>query len=501
MTVVDSLAFLFLFAFVFSLILTPGVREMGIRLGAMDLPSERKVHTNPIPRVGGIALFIVIVAARFLPLLFPSMSDIFKFKPFNWFAFGGMCVVFGCGVWDDFRRLNPWVKLLFQILAASLAFSGGIAIQGIFVANYGVTFCFICSYFITVFWFLLFINAINLIDGLDGLAGGIVFFTCVLMVLLTYFNGDYASAFYFCVLGGAMLGFLRYNFNPASIFLGDGGSYFLGYFIALLAIQGSMKSQVGVLMLIPMLALGVPIFDTVFSPIRRWILGRGMFHPDKGHFHHHLLRMGFSSRNAVLFIYGITLVLCLMGTILIALRGQGFEGLFLGLLLFILIFLMGRLGYLEYLAVDKFYGWFKDVTDVAGFSQNRRGFLSIQIAIGKSQKMDELWENLIEALEMLKVNQAQLYLPNKPVREWKSKVANIYSESSNAPSGTKATEITDGLLKVELPLRDAGDEYFLGKLVLVKDLKLDRLQPFTIRRFEHLRRTLIPVLKRLKSGE
>jgi UDP-GlcNAc:undecaprenyl-phosphate/decaprenyl-phosphate GlcNAc-1-phosphate transferase len=501
MQVINALILLFLFALVFSLILTPGIREMGIRFGAMDIPMARKVHTNPIPRVGGIALFIVLVLSRFLPLFFPSMVELFKFKPLNWYAFSGLLVVFGCGVWDDFRRLNPWIKLLFQILGASLAFAGGIAIERIFFVHYGFVFCFLCSYFITVFWFLLFINAVNLIDGLDGLASGVVLFTCILMAILTYVNGDYASAFYFCVLGGAILGFLRYNFNPADIFLGDGGSYFLGYFMALLAIQSSTKSQVGVFMLIPLLALGVPIFDTIFSPIRRWILGREIFHPDRGHFHHHLLKLGFSSRNAVLIIYGITLVFCLMSILLIAFRGKGMEGLFLALLLFCLIFIMHRLGYIEYLAVDKFYGWFKDVTDVAGISQTRRSFLSLQIAAGKSQSMDELWEHLIEALEMLKINEAQLYLQNKPVRKWKAPGGNTVLVSPDAASGKEGTVTVDGLLKVELPLRNDGDEHFMGKLILVKDLKLDRLQPFTIRRIEHLRRTLIPALKRLKSGE
>lgn len=495
MTVISALILLFLFAFVLTLVLTPAVGALGIKLGAMDMPMERKVHTTPIPRIGGIALFIVFVIARFIPFFFPSLSELFKFNPLNWYAFFGMIVVFICGVWDDFRRLSPGIKLIFQVLGASLAFADGIAINGFFVDGHGIQFGFLSSYAITVLWFLLFINAVNLIDGLDGLASGVVFFTCALMTFLSYTNGDYTSAFYFCALGGALLGFLRYNFNPASIFLGDGGSYFLGYVVAILAIQSSMKSQVGVLMLIPLLALGVPIFDTIFSPIRRWIIGRNMFHPDKEHVHHHLLKIGFSSRSAVLLIYGITMLLCLAAIIIITFRGHGLEGFFLAGLLFGLIFLVRKLGYMEYLAFDKFYGWFNDVTDVAGFSRKRRSFLSLQIEAGKSQNMDELWENVVDALEVLKFNEAQLYLANEPMREWKN-----YPSKSNDTVSEK-NEITDGdgLFKIEIPLIEFGDDDFMGKLILVKDLRLSHLQPYTIRRIEHLRRTLIPTLKRLRK--
>jgi UDP-GlcNAc:undecaprenyl-phosphate GlcNAc-1-phosphate transferase len=262
-----------------------------------------------------------------------------------------------------------------------------------------------------------------------------------------------------------------------------------------------MKSHVGVLMLIPLLALGVPIFDTIFSPIRRWIIGRNMFHPDKGHFHHHLLRIGFSSRSAVFLIYGITMVLCLAAILIITFRGKGLEGFFLALLLFGLFFLVRKLGYVEYLAFDKFYGWFQDVTDVAGISQNRRSFLSLQIAIGKSQNMDELWEHLIEATKALKFNEAQLHLPNEPVREWKVGDDNYLLKSKNTVSNNKEVNNIDSLFRVEIPLTENGDENFLGKLILVKDLRLDHLQPYTIRRVEHLRRTLIPILKRLEKKD
>jgi len=142
------------------------------------------------------------------------------------------------------------------------------------------------------------------------------------MVVLSVMRADYLSGIYFAALGGAVLGFLRYNFNPASIFLGDGGTYFLGYTVAALSIIGSVKSQVGALFLIPLIALGVPVFDTMLSPVRRWVKGKRIFQPDNGHIHHHLLNMGLSSRSVVLSLYGATVALCVLAILIVNLRNE-----------------------------------------------------------------------------------------------------------------------------------------------------------------------------------
>ena len=296
MTAVTTILLFFFLALIFSLALTPLTRMLGVSLGAMDIPLKRKVHSSPIPRIGGVAVFLAFVAATIIlvNLNATRVSELFVFNQRTAFGFYGALVVFGCGLWDDFRRLNPGIKLFFQIVGATLAFVGGLSINGFFIGSYAIKFGVLGSYVVTVFWFVLFINAVNLIDGLDGLAGGVVFFVCILMIILSAMHGAYLTAFYFSALGGAILGFLKYNFNPASIFLGDGGSYFLGYAVAALSIVGSVKSQVGALILMPVLALGVPIFDTIFAPIRRFIRGREIFRPDQGHIHHIFLRMGFS---------------------------------------------------------------------------------------------------------------------------------------------------------------------------------------------------------------
>lgn len=497
MTVVATLILLFSVSLGLSLVLTPLIRSLGIKLGAIDIPMERNVHTKPIPRIGGLAVLLsYAISLVFVIILCPQLSQYYFFNLNVAMGYLGSLVVFSCGLWDDFRRLNPWTKLFFQVVAATLPFMGSAKISGMVIGSYGIHFNFIFSYVITVFWFLLFINAVNLIDGLDGLAGGLVFFTCLVMIFSLYIHGDYLSALYFTILGGAVLGFLRYNFNPATVFLGDGGSYFLGYVVAYLAILSSSKSHVGSLMLIPLLALGVPIFDAILSPIRRFIRGRSIFQADKGHIHHVFLRMGLSSRNAVLLLYGITMGLCIMAIFMTMYRGKGFEGFFLALLLFGMIFLVRKLGYLEYLAFEKFSGWFKDVTDVTGISQTRRSFLSQQIAINNSQNMDELWENVVEALEMLKFTQAQLCVGTDPVRQWISKENRFPLPSKSTDAGNKDVCVVDSLMRIEIPLQDEDNMNVLGKMILIKDLKKGNLETYTIRRMETLRRTLNTNIKR-----
>ncbi|MBN2439499.1 MAG: undecaprenyl/decaprenyl-phosphate alpha-N-acetylglucosaminyl 1-phosphate transferase, partial [Deltaproteobacteria bacterium] len=564
-----TILFLFLIALGLALVLTPLVKGLGARLGAVDIPAERKVHSVPIPRIGGLAVFIAFAVTVALTNLYnTTVSRLFVFDQRTAFGLYGALVVFGCGLWDDFRRLNPWVKLLFQVAGASIAFAGGISIGGFFIGSRGLQFG-VLSYAITVFWFVLFINAVNLIDGLDGLAGGVVFFTCLLMIILSVLRADYLSGIYFAALGGAVLGFLRYNFNPASIFLGDGGSYFLGYSVAALSIMGSVKSQVGALMLIPLLALGVPVFDTIFSPVRRWVKGRRIFQADKGHIHHRLLNIGLSSRNAVLILYGATMALCILAILIVNLRNE-MVGLILAILGFGALILVRRTGYLGYLALDKFYGWFRDVTDVAGFSRERRTFLALQIDASRTQTLDELWAHVGEALEMLKFDRAELHLKNRdsslfsdaaavdspgkagtapdlsegqsgaaPVFPSPTPVSNdgtqnsegtgtLFSQSSALDSydGPERRQTTgrdsrqqttqkifndvrqqgdetvriwvnghyrratdclpDGMLKIDLPLDSNG-----ARLLLMKDLRRDPLNYYTLRRLEHLRRTLL----------
>jgi len=310
----------------------------------MDIPDERKQHLNPIPRTGGVAIFVsFFVAVLCVSMVGTDVTRKFVKDGHLLLLLSGAVIVFGIGLYDDFRRLGPKVKFGFQIAGASLAWLGGAQITNFFWG--GDLFSYnIISYLVTVFWFLLIINAINLVDGLDGLAAGVVLFACMVMAVLSVIKQDYLNAFYFAAIAGAVLGFLRYNFNPASIFLGDGGSYFLGYAIACLSVMGSVKSQTGAVIAIPLLALGVPLFDTILSPVRRFIRGKKMFHPDSGHIHHRMVRLGMTTRRAVLVIYFITLALCVLAVVVTNLRDEQ-AGLFLVIMGGGAVLMVRKLGY------------------------------------------------------------------------------------------------------------------------------------------------------------
>lgn len=527
-----TILFTFIVAVILALVLTPAARWLGMRFGAVDMPSARKVHTQAIPRSGGLAIavsfFLAIIACTFL---MTDVSNLLFWNQQRVFVILGGIVIFAVGLFDDFYRLGPRIKFLFQIIAASLAFYGGVQIKTFFAGGVGLHFG-ILSYFLTVFWFLLFINAMNLIDGLDGLAAGVAFFTGVVMVILTVMQTNYLAALEFAALSGALLGFLRYNFNPASIFMGDGGSYFIGYTIAALAVMGSLKSQVGATLLIPLVALGVPIFDTILSPVRRFILGRRMFQPDKGHIHHRLLKMGLSSSTAVLIIYGISCALCVLAIILINLRNE-----MVSLLLVLLgagaLIIVRKLGYLEYFATDKLYGWLRDVSDEAGLTQGRRSFLNVQMEIDQARNMEALWQKTCRALEIMHFDRGELHIND--AREHRTNPSSGHTYEAGIPTPYEGQErrqgaATDhkgnatwtrkeingdstvrvwarghhrrredtrdnGMLRMEIPIGNGNPSK--ARLVLIKNLSKEPVQPFTLRRVEYLRRSVAAAMNKL----
>lgn len=533
----------FIVSLVLSLALTPLAGRMGVRFGAIDMPGKRKVHSKPIPRCGGMAIFLAFILTLVISTLFMTevSSKLILEKKIVFFLIG-IVIAFAVGLFDDFHRLSPRVKFFFQVISASVAFYGGLRIESFSFFGSGLHFG-IVSYLVTVFWFVLFINAINLIDGLDGLAAGITFFASLVMIILSVVKGEYLIGMLFAALAGACLGFLRYNFNPASIFMGDSGSYFLGYAIAGLSIIGSIKSQIGAAMLIPVLALGIPLFDTILSPIRRFIRGRKIFNPDKAHVHHRLVEMGLTTKKAVWMIYAITFCLCIVAIFVVNIRDEQ-AGLFLiaigaGAVVFI------RKLYFEYFASDKLYGWFKDVTDEAGFSHDRRSFLNLQIEIEESGDLKELWINVCRALEKLKFDMGEMDIAqssevggrrSEPGGR-RSELGGQRAESSGQCSGIGDRRLgnenrragglkhlginrnfglkkklfwtrngfdssidicRESLMKLELPLI-GNENKMLGTLWLIKDLNSDAISHYTLRRVEHLRRTVIGTLGKMKG--
>lgn len=289
------------------LFLTPLVQRLAPRIGAVDSPSEeRKVHERPIPRIGGVAVAI----AFFVPVIGLFFVDTTISRAYledlNHVVglFLGSALMVALGLADDIRGLSARTKFVAQVLIALLAYGLGYRIVGI--ANpLGASLMFgVFSLPVTVLWIVGVTNAINLIDGLDGLASGVSLVTVLILFTLGLVNHNLVVALTASALAGALVGFLKYNFNPATIFMGDSGSLFLGYVLSITAISGAAKSSTVVSLLIPLLALGLPIAETLSTIVRRFIGGRPIFGADRGHLHHRLLDRGLSHRQVVLVLYG-----------------------------------------------------------------------------------------------------------------------------------------------------------------------------------------------------
>ena len=274
-----------------------------------DTPDARKVHTVPIPRLGGVALFlgftVGLLAIEWLTPgpLFPSSG------PFMGLWIDG-AMISALGIADDLKPLPAKFKLLVQIVAAGVAVYFGVRIDflshpagGIMLLGPAIAIP------LTIFWLVGITNTINLIDGLDGLAGGVSLIAAAITALIAWQTHQPTIALVALALMGGTIGFLRYNWNPAKIFMGDSGSLFLGFTLAGLSVIGMFKLAASAAVLMPILILGVPIFDTAFAIIRRAIARRPIFSPDRGHLHHRLLGLGLSQRKAVLVIYGICFLL------------------------------------------------------------------------------------------------------------------------------------------------------------------------------------------------
>jgi len=302
----------FLIALILTILLTPMVRSFAPQIGAIDRPSARKVHVNNIPRSGGLAIYFGFLAAVFFGLLIGSANGVnIPTRPILGILLGGS-IVLVVGFIDDIYRLPSLIKLIFQIAAAWIAILLGVEIS--FVTNpfNGLLWLGLLTVPITLFWVVGMTNAINLIDGLDGLAAGVTAISAGTLFFVALRTHQLGAALLMLALAGAALGFLRYNFFPASIFLGDSGSYFLGFVLATASIIGVFKTTLVVALVIPILILGVPIFDTLFAILRRLKDKKSPFAADNKHIHHLLLRAGLNQREAVLSIYIACFMLSIM---------------------------------------------------------------------------------------------------------------------------------------------------------------------------------------------
>ena len=283
------------------LLVTPIIKVVAIRVGAIDMPNGRKVHKVPIPRLGGVGIFLGFAAAMLLT------------QPIGHQETGlliGCTIIVLTGIADDILDLKPRTKLVAQIVAAVIVAFFGIRVEVITHPFGSVFHLGQWAIPVTVLWIIGVTNAINLIDGLDGLAAGTAVIAAVTMATVAGLEGRMLVSGFALILAAAVLGFLPYNFSPAKIFMGDSGSMFLGFTLAALAIQGLTKGATFISIVIPVIILGIPIFDTLFAIIRRYRNHRPIFEADKGHLHHRLLQLGLSHRQTVLSIYAVD---CFLG--------------------------------------------------------------------------------------------------------------------------------------------------------------------------------------------
>lgn len=342
----------FSIAFMTALMATPYTIKIAKKLGAVDNPKdERRINKVTMPRLGGLAVilgFIVSIVYLLVVLSIEGNIDLSK-DSYNskilGFALGGLIICGVCFI-DDVKGLPAMVKLLAQMLAAGVAIYFGVRMENIDIPFLEISGNKVIETIITFCWIIGITNAMNLIDGLDGLSTGISIISCLSLLTIFALNGSpLISIILITALGGALIGFLPYNFNPARTFIGDTGSNFLGYCLSIISILGVAKTYTAIVIVAPIIVLGLPIFDTIFAIIRRVIKGKSLkaiVEPDAGHLHHRMLKKGFTQKQAVLLLYGLSAILGMFAIIWID------SGIWKALSFAIIMILIVLIGYKEF---------------------------------------------------------------------------------------------------------------------------------------------------------
>lgn len=380
------------------LVLTPAVRNWAIRRGVLDhVSSSRKIHGAPVPRIGGLA----IVGAYYIPLIGLLFVDngvarMFRSEPLNVVGlFAGGLAIAGLGIYDDLKGANARQKLGVQVAVALLMYALGYRIDVIANPFGGEIQLGLLGLPFTLLWFTGVVNAMNLIDGLDGLAGGVAFIGIGSTFAVAVLRGDPLLMLFSAALAGAVLGFLFYNFNPASIFMGDSGSMFLGFVLAASAAQTHQKSSAAVALLAPVVALGLPIGDTLLAMSRRALRGRPVFKADREHIHHLLLAKGWTHRRACLTLYAIAALLGAAGVAL-AHAASGWAAV-----LILVPLVSAAVLFLHWLG----YARIQQVPELAVIRrrnlETRARIKAIGDSLRRAREAEQVWRNVREAAPVL----------------------------------------------------------------------------------------------------
>ena len=324
-----DIAIAFLLAFITTFVVTPHTMRLAKKVGAIDIPNDRRVNKKPMPRLGGLAVisgFFVSIIYLFITTSIEGKLNLFGQENYyiKMIGFFVGIVVLGITCYiDDVKGIPSLVKLASQIIASIIVVVCGIRIENISIpfTQGKIVISEVFSYIITICWIVGITNAINLIDGLDGLSSGVTLISCLSLLMVFALNGSPLIAIVLITaLAGALVGFLPFNFSPAKTFIGDTGSNFMGFSLAIISILGVAKTYTALVLIAPIIILGMPIFDTIFAIFRRIIKGKSIkavFKPDKGHLHHKLMSKGCTQKQAVLIMYGITAILGMFAVILL----------------------------------------------------------------------------------------------------------------------------------------------------------------------------------------
>ena len=354
-----DIAIAFLLGLVTALVVTPFSMRIAKKYGAIDVPNDRRVNKKPMPRLGGIAVIAGFFVSTIYLLISMSIEgklvlfeeDMLWLKLVGFFV-GIIILGITCFI-DDTKGIHSLTKLIVQIVAALIVVACGIRIENFEIPflNGQAELNIVLSYIITVCWIVGVTNAINLIDGLDGLSSGISLISCISLLIIFTLNGSPLIAIVLITaLGGAISGFLPYNFNPAKTFIGDTGSNFLGFSLAVISILGVAKTYTALVLIAPIIVLALPLFDTLFAIFRRIKNGKSLkavFKADKGHLHHRLMQKGYTQKQAVFILYGITATFGMFAVVLLD------SGVWKALSFAILVIAILAIGYKDIFGIRK----------------------------------------------------------------------------------------------------------------------------------------------------
>lgn len=446
---------LFLVALAIVLVATPLVRSAAGRLGAVDRPDgQRRLHSRPVPKLGGVALFFSFYAAVALVLPFWDDPSGRAAEVVAWQIFGPSLLILALGIADDMWGVKPWTKVGVQLLAGLWIAANPdfriVLLSNPFGASIGTVGALAIP--LTLAWVVLITNAFNIVDGMDGLASGVAFVATACLFVTSLLGPD---ALYLTLLiaplGGVLVGFLRYNFNPATIFLGDSGSLWLGFLIAVLSIAGQNKSSTAIAVSAPMMFLALPLMETAVSMLRRFLRGQPIWQADASHIHHQLLKRGFTARRAVLLLYMASGFFGVASLFLMTDPSRIVVGIVTVTLVSTAWFGLQRLGYSEFAEVERAFK--------RGFLYQRR-IIRNSIVVRKliddvqaATSIDDAWPLIVEVLDDLYFVRAEL-LPE----------AGVARAEPRRWAGQEAAPASSELLVLSVHLRSADRE--VGRLVL-----------------------------------